>query len=64
MMPAEVPGVVHLDLLNNNVIEDPFYRMNESKVQWIGKENGSTNVILKLGKACLINHKLNYSVMV
>lgn len=37
-MPAEVPGVVHLDLLNNNVIEDPFYRMNESKVQWIGKE--------------------------
>ena len=37
-MPAEVPGVVHLDLFNNNVIEDPFYRMNESKVQWIGKE--------------------------
>lgn len=37
-MPAEVPGVVHLDLLKNKVIEDPFYRMNESKVQWIGKE--------------------------
>jgi len=35
--PATVPGCVHTDLLNNRLIEDPFYRDNEQKVQWIGK---------------------------
>ena len=35
--PATVPGCVHTDLLNNKLIEDPFYRDNEQKQQWIGK---------------------------
>src|SRR5437667_2397945 len=35
--PASVPGCVHTDLLNNKLIEDPFYRDNEKKLQWIGK---------------------------
>jgi beta-mannosidase len=35
--PAIVPGCVHTDLLNNKLIEDPFYRDNEQKLQWIGK---------------------------
>jgi beta-mannosidase len=34
-MPATVPGDVHLDLLKNKQIPDPFYRDNESKLQWI-----------------------------
>jgi beta-mannosidase len=34
---ARVPGSVHTDLLANHVIEDPFYRDNEQKLQWIGK---------------------------
>jgi beta-mannosidase len=38
-LPATVPGDVHLDLLANKKIEDPFYRDNESKLQWI--ENAS-----------------------
>lgn len=38
-MPATVPGDVHLDLLANKKIEVPFYRDNESKLQWI--ENAS-----------------------
>jgi beta-mannosidase len=33
--PASVPGVVHTDLLNNKLIPDPFYRQNESTLQWI-----------------------------
>ena len=32
---ATVPGCVHLDLLNNKLIPDPFYRDNEAKLQWI-----------------------------
>jgi len=33
--PAQVPGDVHLDLLRNQLIPDPFYRDNEAKLQWI-----------------------------
>lgn len=33
--PAEVPGLVHTDLLHNKLIPDPFYRDNEAKLQWI-----------------------------
>jgi len=34
-MPATVPGDVHLDLLANKKIPDPFVRDNEAKLQWI-----------------------------
>ncbi|HYW69916.1 MAG TPA: glycoside hydrolase family 2 protein [Pyrinomonadaceae bacterium] len=34
---ATVPGCVHTDLLANKLIDDPFYRDNEQKQQWIGK---------------------------
>ena len=34
-LPATVPGDVHLDLLANKKIPDPFFRDNESKLQWI-----------------------------
>ncbi len=35
--PAAVPGVVHLDLVRNELIGDPFYRDYEKGLQWIGK---------------------------
>ena len=38
-LPATVPGDVHLGLLANKKIPDPFYRDNESRLQWI--ENNS-----------------------
>jgi beta-mannosidase len=37
--PAEVPGVVHLDLLRHDQIPDPFYGTHEEQVQWIENEN-------------------------
>jgi beta-mannosidase len=36
---ATVPGVVHTDLLENKLIEDPFFRLNERGMQWIDKED-------------------------
>ncbi|MBI9033134.1 MAG: glycoside hydrolase family 2 protein [Bacteroidales bacterium] len=36
-MLAQVPGCVHTDLIRNEVIEDPFYRLNEHDVQWVDK---------------------------
>ncbi|MCX6307054.1 MAG: glycoside hydrolase family 2 protein [Bacteroidetes bacterium] len=35
--PARVPGTVHLDLMRNNMIPDPYLQDNESKLQWIGE---------------------------
>jgi len=32
---AKVPGCIHTDLLQNQIIEDPFYRDNEEMLQWI-----------------------------
>jgi beta-mannosidase len=37
--PAKVPGVVHTDLLNIKLIDDPFFRLNERNMQWIDKED-------------------------
>jgi len=37
-LSGKVPGCVHLDLLSAGLIEDPFYRDNELKVQWISEE--------------------------
>ena len=36
---ATVPGCIHTDLMDNGIIKDPYYRLNESKVQWVDKED-------------------------
>lgn len=36
---ANVPGCIHTDLLENKVIDDPYFRTNEKKQQWIDKED-------------------------
>ena len=38
-LPASVPGTVHTDLMDNGIIEDPYYRLNERKSQWIDKKD-------------------------
>lgn len=47
--PATVPGCVHTDLLDNKLIEDPFYRDNEKRQQWIGKTNWEYETTVTLG---------------
>lgn len=37
--PATVPGVVHTDLMNNGIIDDPYWGVNERSVQWVDKED-------------------------
>ncbi len=36
---AKVPGSVHTDLLENKIIEDPYFGSNEQKLQWIEKSD-------------------------
>ena len=45
---ASVPGTVHTDLLTNKLIPDPFYRDNESKLQWIDKADWEYKTIFNV----------------
>lgn len=33
--PATVPGTVHQDLINHNLLPNPFWGLNEEKIQWV-----------------------------
>jgi len=46
--PATVPGVVHTDLIDNKIIEDPFFRLNERGVQWVDKEDWEYRTTLRI----------------
>ena len=47
---AEVPGTIHTDLINSELIDDPFYRLNE-KI----KRTGFTALLLMWINSYLIN---------
>jgi len=38
-LPAEIPGTVHTDLLNNKLIDEPFHDDNELKQNWISESD-------------------------
>jgi beta-mannosidase len=50
---ASVPGDVHLDLLANKKIPDPFARDNEAKLQWIEKESWEYRLNFNVSAALL-----------
>lgn len=52
-MPATVPGDVHLDLLANKKIPDPFYGDNESALQWIEKVGWEYELVFQVTPALL-----------
>lgn len=54
--PAQVPGDVHLDLLLNKLIPDPFYRDNEAKLQWIEDASWEYRTTVQASPA-LLGHK-------
>lgn len=37
--PATVPGTIHTDLLGNKLVDDPYYSNNETKLEWITKQD-------------------------
>jgi beta-mannosidase len=52
-LPATVPGDIHLDLLANKKIDDPFYRDNEPKLQWIENESWEYRLTFDVSPAML-----------
>jgi len=55
---AQVPGVVHLDLLKNDLIDDPYWEDNELKQQWIEAENWEYRMQFSLDQEDLNNEKI------
>jgi beta-mannosidase len=47
---ATVPGTVHTDLLSLQEIEEPYYRLNEHKLQWIDKVDWDYQTSFNLSK--------------
>ncbi|MEJ2543073.1 MAG: hypothetical protein P8Y99_03310 [Calditrichaceae bacterium] len=52
-LSAQVPGCIHTDLLDNNFIDDPFFRTNERKLQWIDKVNWEYQTKFQVGPEVL-----------
>ena len=50
---AHVPGSAQTDLLAAGVIDDPFYRDNESRLQWIGLADWQYQLVFDVDAATL-----------
>jgi beta-mannosidase len=57
--PAQVPGVVHTDLLRNNLIPDPFDRDNEFRLQWIGLTDWEYQTTFQVDSASLSHEHID-----
>ena len=54
-LTASVPGTVHLDLMNNKLIPDPYKNENEKKVQWVENEDWDYQTVFKISAKELEN---------
>lgn len=52
---AQVPGLVHTDLLRLGLIDDPYIGLNERKVQWVDKEDWIYETTFQVSDAVLAN---------
>ncbi len=58
-LTAKVPGTVHLDLMNNNMIPDPYKDENEKKVQWVENEDWEYQTPFTVSAAELKNQHID-----
>lgn len=57
-LTASVPGTVHLDLMNNKIIPDPYKDENEKKVQWIENEDWDYQTTFNISSKDLENQNI------
>jgi beta-mannosidase len=58
-LSASVPGNVHTDLLSHKKIEDPFYRVNEKYLQWIGEKDWEYKTDFNIDASTLLKDNVN-----
>lgn len=56
---ATIPGCVHTDLINNKLIADPYYRDNETKLQWINYSNWHYQTTFSISKNVLTQNNVD-----
>ncbi len=56
---ATIPGTVHTDLFQNQLISDPFFGANEKQLQWIENENWEYETHFTISKAELKNQNID-----
>jgi len=56
---AKVPGTIHTDLFENQLIPDPFLGTNEKQLQWIENENWEYETKFNLTKSELKNQNID-----
>ena len=56
---AQVPGVVHTDLLRNGLIPEPFDRDNEFRLQWIGLTDWEYQTTFQVDSATLAHQHVD-----
>ena len=55
---AKVPGTVHTDLLRNDLIPEPYYRVNERYAQWVDKCDWEYNHTFTVSEADALAQEL------
>ena len=55
---AIVPGTVHTDLLANKLIPDPYFRDNETKLQWIDKADWEYKTVFNIDDETFSNQSI------
>ncbi|EAZ96478.1 beta-mannosidase [Flavobacteria bacterium BAL38] len=56
---ATIPGTVHTDLFQNQLIPDPFFGDNEKQLQWIENENWEYETHFTLSESELKNQNID-----
>jgi len=59
LLPAKVPGTIHTDLFENEMIPHPFVGDNEKDLQWISEKNWVYETQFELSKAQLENQNIH-----
>lgn len=59
---ASVPGNIFTDLLHHKIIEDPFIKNNEEKVQWISTKDWEYKTIFQLSNKILAKKNIELNL--
>ena len=57
-LTATVPGTIHLDLMSNKIIPDPYKDENEKKAQWVENEDWEYQTRFKVSAKELENQNV------
>jgi len=57
-LPATVPGSVHTDLMASDVIDDPYFGVNEKGVQWIDKADWEYKTVFTVPEKALTKNEI------